>query len=630
MFKKSHLGIGGLAIVGLLFIGIMLLASQLLRGAQIDLTANKLYTLSDGTKNIVGNLEEPVNLYLFFSEKTATQMHELKNHGIRVRELLEELVSRSKGKLTLKVIDPEPYSEEEDRATELGISSVPVGAMGEKLYLGIAATNSTDGKESIPYLDPRLDEQLEYDLAKLIQKLAVAKKPVIGWLSSLPMQGEFDPRSGRPGPPWVVYAQIEQLYTVRNLDNTLTKVDADVDVLALVHPKDLPPAALYAIDQFVMRGGHLLVFVDPNAQSDQSGMDPNNPMSQFTADKSSHLEPLLSSWGIEFKPDQVVVDLERGLRVSMREGEAPSQHIAILGLDASSMSKDLITAHFDSINLATAGSLKQVAGSKLTFEPLMHTSAQAGLLPSQRFMMLSDPATLRDGFKPSGEYVLAARVSGNAPSAFAAGPPAGVTAPPDALKASAKPLNVVVIADTDMLVDFMWVQQRNFFGQTVAQPFANNGELVWNALDNLAGSNDLISIRGRASYVRPFERVNAMRRNADAQLSVKQQQLETELNQTEETLTKLQTAQPAGSEAFLSADQTREIERFQAEKLRIRKELRAVKAGVEADIKSLGLTLKLVNILLVPLLVTGAGLLVWLWRRRRRQAMAMLRKGAAG
>jgi len=266
MFKKSSLGSGGLVIVGVLFIAIMLLANLLLRGAKFDLTADKLYTISDGTEHIVRSLKEPVNLYLFFSEKTATPIAQVRNHGIRVRELLEELVALSDGKLTLKVIDPQPFSEEEDRAQELGVTSVPVGPSGEKLYLGLAATNSTDGKESIPFLDPQSEEQLEYDVAKLIHKLSSAKKPVVGWLSSLPMQGDVDMRTGRPGQPWVVYGQVEQLYTVHNLEPSLTTIGSDVDVLVIVHPKELPPAALYAIDQFAMRGGHILAFVDPNAR----------------------------------------------------------------------------------------------------------------------------------------------------------------------------------------------------------------------------------------------------------------------------------------------------------------------------------------------------------------------------
>lgn len=620
-------GSRGIVFIGILFVGITLLANALLRNVKVDLTADRLYTISDGTENIIKGLKEPVNLYLFFSERTATPIPEVKNYGQRVVDFLDELASRSGGKLKVKVIDPQPFSEEEDRANELGITGTQMGPGGEKLYLGLAATNSTDGKEAIPFLDPRQDEQLEYDVAKLIYKLSSAKKPVIGWLSSLPMQGDFDMQTGRPRPPWTVYGQLEQLYTVKTLEPTLTKIDADIDELVLVHPKDLTPVAMYAIDQFAMRGGHILAFVDPVAQQDQSGNDPNNPMAQFQADKASHLGPLLASWGIDFKSDQVVGDLERGLVVSMRENDPPSQHIAVLGFDASSLAKDPITARLDSINMATAGSLKPLAGSKLKFEPLIHTSTQAGLIPAQRLQMLADPATLRDGFKPTGELVVAARVSGNATSAFASGPPAGVQPGANPLKASVKPLNVVVIADSDLLSDFMWVQTRQFFGQMVAQPFANNGELVWNAMDNLAGSADLISIRGRATYSRPFDRVEALRRNADAQFHSKEQQLEDELNKTEESLSKLQTSKPGSSEALLSADQAAEIERFQQEKLRIRKELRAVKAGLENHIKALGTRVKVVNILLVPVLFTVLALLVADWGRRRRHAIAMLRKG---
>jgi ABC-type uncharacterized transport system involved in gliding motility auxiliary subunit len=629
MLKKSIFGPATLVVVALLFIGVMLLANTLLRGAQIDLTADKLFTVSEGSRNIVANLKEPVNLYLFYSERTAATSPQMQTYGTRVRELLESLVAKSKGNLTLKVVDPQPFSEEEDRATELGIQGIPVGGGADKLYLGLAATNSTDGKDAIPFLDPSSDERLEYDVAKLIHKLSAAKRPVVGWLSSLPMQGDFDMQTGRPRPPATIYGQLEQLYTVKNLEPSLTSIDADVDELVLVHPKDLSPAALYAIDQFVMRGGRVLAFVDPLAQADQSGNDPNNPMAQFAANKSSSLGPLLAAWGVDFDAGQVVGDLERGLVVSMREGEPPSQHIGVLGLDASSLAKDPVTTRLESINLATAGSLKALAGSKLKFEPLLHTSAQAALLPAQRFTMLSDPRSLRDGFKPTGELVVAARISGDAPSAFASGPPAGVAALPNALKASAKPLNIVIVADTDLLSDFMWVQTRNFFGQMIAQPFANNGELFLNAVDNLSGSTDLISIRGRPTYSRPFERVEALRRSADAQFHSTEMQLEEELQKTEEALTKLQTSHPGGGEALLSADQAREIERFQQEKLRIRKELRAVKAGLDKDIEALGSKVKFYNIFLLPLVLTALSLLVVAWTRRRRQAIHMLRKKGA-
>ena len=279
-----------------------------------------------------------MNLYLFFSEKTATPIPQLAITASRVRELLEELVSRSDGKLTLKVIDPQPFSEEEDRANELGITSVPVGRERRQ-----AATSASPppipptARKRSRILDPQLEEQLEYDVAKLIHKLSSAKKPVVGWLSSLPMQGDFDMQTGRPRPavgglrPDRAALHRAQPRAVADRRST-----NDVDVLVLVHPKDLPPAALYAIDQFAMRGGHILAFVDPNAQADQSGADPNNPMAQFTADKSSHLEPLLAAWGVEFKPDQVVArSRARPRRSPCAKASRRSQHIAVLGFDAS-------------------------------------------------------------------------------------------------------------------------------------------------------------------------------------------------------------------------------------------------------------------------------------------------------
>jgi ABC-type uncharacterized transport system involved in gliding motility auxiliary subunit len=629
MFKKSNIGVGGLAIIGVLFIGIMLLANQLLPGVKVDLTSDNIYTLAGGTQRIVKGLEEPVNLYFFYSEKAAASNPDLRNHGVRVRELLQELVSLSGGKLKLKVIDPPLYSEEEDRANEFGINSMPINANGDRLYLGLAGTNSTDGRESLPFLDPGLEEQLEYDVARLIHKLSSAKKPVVGWLSSLPMQGDFDMQTGRPRPPWVVYGQVEQLYSVRSLEPTLTSIDSDVNLLVLVHPKHLPPPALYAIDQYVLRGGHVLVFVDPSAQQDLGAADPGNPMAQFQADRSSTLEPLLSAWGVEYKSDQVVGDLERGLEVAMREGEAPSQHIAILGLDGSSMAKDVITAQLDSVNFATAGSLKAAADSKLTFEPLVRTSKQAGLMPVQRVAMMSEPTSLREGFRPTGEFVIAARITGKAQSAFPDGPPAGAKPPAEPLKESAQPINVVVIADTDLMTDFMWLRMSNFFGQPVAQPFANNGDLVLNAVDNLGGSSDLASIRARAAYHRPFEKVVAMRRESDARFRAKEQELEQELQTLDATLSKLQTTAPGSNEILLSPQLTAEIERHQGEKMRIRKELRATKAGLNADIESLGRTLKILNVGLMPVIVIGIGLFVALWRKRRRHAIAMLRKGNA-
>ena len=622
MTKRSTLGGGVLVALALLFVGLTILFSHALRGWRLDLTQNHLYTTAPGTNRILASIKEPINLYFFYSEKTATQIPQISTYAVRVREFLEELASRSNGRVHLHVIDPQPSSEDEDRASELGVRAAPVGAAGN-LYFGLAGTNSTDGHQAIEFFDPAKEEFLEYDVVKLIYQLANPKKPVLAWLSGIPMTASFDQQSGQMREPWVTYTQAQQLFDVRPLEPNATKIEPDVSVLVLVHPKNLTPAAQFAIDQYGLRGGHIVAFVDPLAEADQSGADPQNPLAAMAADKSSQLGPLLASWGVQFDPRQVVGDRARALAVSTRQGEAPVQHLGILGLDQSSMaSGDVITSGLSNVNVETAGYLQPVKGAAVKFEPLLQSSTEAAPIPVEKFAMLFDPSKLRDGFKPTGQrYTIAARVSGNVKSAFPAGAPPGVTLPAGqtALKESARPLHLVIFADTDILSDFLWVHEQNLFGQRVAQAFASNSDLLMNTLDNMAGSTDLISVRGRASFQRPFERVEALRRKADDRFRAKEQELEAQLRDTEEKLTALQTKRNDKSAVILTPEQEKELDRFQDEKLRIRKELRAVRAGLNEEIKGLGTQLKILNIIIVPFAFALGALLIWLSRKRRRE-----------
>ncbi len=623
MNTRSTLGGGTLLGLALLFIGLTILFNHALRGWRLDLTQNRLYTTAVGTDRILASIKEPINLYFFFSAKTAAQLPQLKTYGVRVREFLEELAARSGGRLRLHVIDPQPFSEEEDRASELGVRGTAVGASGTQFYFGLAGTNSTDGHGAIEFFDPNKEQFLEYDVVKLVYQLANPKKPVVAWLSSLPMGPGFDPQTGQMREPWVVYSEAQQLFDLRPLEPTATRIEPDVNVLVLVHPKDLSPATQFAIDQYALRGGHILAFVDPLAQSDRSGAEAGNPMAAMGADKSSHLTALLGAWGVQFNPTEVVADRAHALSVTMRQGEPPVEHLGVLGLDKGSFTaSDVITAGLSNVNLATAGYLEPVKDAKVHFEPLLQSSSDAQALPAARFRMLFDPATLRDGFKPTGRrYTIAARVSGNVHSAFPAGPPAGVTLPAgqSALKESARPLSLVVFADTDLLSDYLWVREQSFFGQRIAQAWASNGDLVENALDNLAGSTDLISVRGRASFTRPFERVEKLRRAADDRFRAKEQELEQQLRETEDKLTALRSKGSKQAALIITPEQEKEIEHFQTEKLRIRKELRAVRAGLDADIKGLGTTLKIINIMVVPALFAVGALLMAAWRRRRHR-----------
>jgi ABC-type uncharacterized transport system involved in gliding motility auxiliary subunit len=625
-WQRTFWGVGGLLALAVLFLAIVMLSNVGLRGMRLDLTQNRLYTLTPGTQQVLSELKEPINLYFYFSRDAAAKQTPLiMPYATRVREFLEEVATRSGGKIRLRVVDPQAFSEDEDRAAEFGLQSLQSGGGGgEPLYFGLAGTNSTDGRSAIPSFQPEREEFLEYDVAKLIHELGTPKKPVIGLMSSLGLQGQFNPQTGQMGEPWPILSQLEQLFTVRPVPSDVEHIDKDVDVLMVVHPKQLPTKTLYAIDQFVMRGGRMLLFVDPNSGPDTSGQDPSNPLAGAMANHSSNLEPLLSAWGVSYDPSKVIGDLERGLEVRSSMQAPPTRHIGILGLHHGDMDqKDVITASLDTINLATSGSLAARAGAKTTFEPLLLSSTSAAPLPAERFNALNDPSSLRDGFRPTGlRYTLAARLTGPLESAFPQGGPPELKAPagpPVAhLAKSVSSANIVIVADTDLLMDYLWVQTRELFGQRVAQAFANNGDFIANALDNLSGSSALISIRGRASFSRPFERVEALRRQADDRLRSKALELQAELQQTETKLTELQSKRNDQTSLMLSPEQEQELKRFTTEKARVRKELRETQRGLNVDIDRLDSWLKAINIAIAPLLVALAGGIILSSRRRRK------------
>jgi ABC-type uncharacterized transport system involved in gliding motility auxiliary subunit len=630
-WRRIWFGVGGLAALAVLFLAVVMLSNVGLRGMRLDLTQNKLYTLSKGTQQVLSDLKEPVNLYFYFSRESAAKQAPLvMPYATRVREFLEEIAARAGGKIHLQVIDPQPFSDDEDRAAEFGLQSLQANGVGDALYFGLAGTNSTDGRSALPSFQADREEFLEYDVAKLIQELGTPKKPVIGLMSSISLQGQFDPRTGQMGEPWPIFSQLQQLFTVRSLTSDIDHIDKDVDVLMLVHPKALPPKTLYAVDQFVMRGGRVLLFVDPTSGADTSGQDPSNPLAGAMANHSSDLAPLLATWGVDYDPTKVIGDLARGLEVRTNVQSAPMRHIGILGLRHGDMApKDVVSASLESINMATVGFLTAHPGAKTTFEPLLSSSTSAAPIPAQRFNALTDPSNLRDGFKSTGvRYTIAARITGPVDSAFPKGPP-GEQKPPAGppiahLGKSTTPANIVVIADTDFLMDYMWVQMRELLGQRIAQAFANNGDFVANVLDNLSGSSALISVRGRASFSRPFERVDALRHQADDRLRSKALELQTKLQQTEGKLTELQSKRNDQASLMLSPEQEAELKRFTTEKARVRKELRETQRGLDVDINKLNSRLKVLNIAITPLAVAIAGVIILALRRRRRTAKPSL------
>ena len=618
---QQRLSISSLTLLAIAFVVAIAISNQVFRGWRIDLTENNLYTLSDGTKELLNNLNEPINLYFYFSDEASRSMPNLRSYAQRVQEMLEEFEIQGNENIRLNIIDPLPFSEEEDRASQFGLQGVQLGVSPDPLYMGLAGTDSVDNQEIISFFQPDKEAFLEYDVAKLISTLSSPEKTAIGLISGVEMAGNFDPQTQEMVQPWVVYQQTQQLFEVRNLGTTFIEIPEDVGLLWIVQPKNLADDVLYAIDQFIMAGGNAIIFVDPHAEVDSVSVE-GMPQGMPPMGQGSNLPELFESWKIYFSSDEVVADAQLALQVSGM-GRRPVRHYGIIGVTEDLMSPDdIITAELNVVNLSTAGSLRKLEDSAIDFQPLLYSSTFSQTMAATQFSFLPDPSTLQTSFVPDDtQYVLAARISGTLKTAFPNGAPpdrnnTSVGLTKEHLSETIESSNLIIVADVDMLADHLWVQVQSFFGQQIANPFANNGAFVVNALENLSGNADLIGVRSRASYTRPFIRVEKLRVAAESRFRQTEERLQRELDETERRLVELQTSREDSGNILMTPEQQDEIDRFINQRAAIRKDLRAVQRGLDKDIEQLGIILKVINIGLVPFLLT-AFVLIAVWRKKR-------------
>ncbi len=656
--------IGGIVLAVAAFLALNMFANQALTRFRLDLTEQRLFTLSEGTRNIIRAIDEPVTLRLYVSRSLASRLPSTSGYVARVRDLLQEYEYAADGKIILTVIDPEPFSEEEDRAVAYGLSGLPLLDGESTFYFGLVGTNTLDDQEVIPRFTPDREEFLEYDLTKMIHTLAQAERPVIGLLSGLPLDGRTQQAmmTGRPPQPWLILERMEELFEVRHLSSlSLERVEEDVDVLMMVHPKGLSDTVRYAIDQFVLGGGHTLVFVDPNAEADLNPTVPGLP----PLPGKSELEDLLAAWGLELDTTRTVGDMQIGADVQAQMGDrvATIRYPMWMNVPSPLLNReDVVTAELGNLTFGTAGALVTVPDAGPTVSPLaMTTPSGAGLVETEKVGPMADIESLVREFRPDGtSYVLAARIGGKAASAFPEGPPlpdtdtdtdttgegtgegedpgagegAGAESGSEGSETPGEPIpdhldegeiHVIVVGDTDFLQDQFWVQRQNIFGQSIPIPISANGSFVINALDNLTGSGDLIGIRSRGRFLRPFTVVNELRQDAELRFREKEKELLQRLEETEARLSELRTGE--GDEIVLTEDQRNAIIEFTEERVRIRRELRDVRHSLRKDIETLEASLKFINIGLVPIVIGIGGLLAGLHRMRRRRAA--LRAGAA-
>ncbi|MDP9138511.1 MAG: Gldg family protein [Pseudomonadota bacterium] len=649
--SRRTLAWGGLALGAIILLAVNLIASSALRDARVDLTRERLYTISEGTRKALRAIDEPVDVRVYFSKALGKAAPAYARSFERVRTLLEQYRDIARGKLQVAFLDPEPFSDAEDRAVAAGLKGIRLNQEGEIGYFGIVGSNSTDTESNLPFLSTDRERFLEYDVTKLIVTLANQTRNAIGLISGIPIEGSpGNPMMGRPpGPPLLMLEQIREFFELRSIAKDAKEIPADIGVLMVVQPEGLSPDTAYAIDQFALSGGKVLAFVDPVAETQRQG-NPMMMMMQGPPD-FSEFDKLLKAWGVVFDPKNVVGDISRARRVQFGGGARASVTDYVLWLELNRRNldeRDPLAGGIDRLNLASVGFLEKAPDATTQFAPIIRTTADAMQIPAESVSMMPDAVGLLRNYKRGGNpLVLAARVSGDAKSAFPDGPPPAApeakseddktkppgakapaaapekkseaAAPPRAKQVTAGNINVVVVADTDFLGDQFWVEVREFLGQQVAIPNAHNAAFVLGALENLSGSDALISLRGRGISDRPFELVAELRRDAEERFRNKEQVLTAKLRDVQTKLAGLE-KQSDGENLVLTDKDRQEIEKFRGDMLSVRRELREVKRELRKDIDRLDGVLKFANIAAVPLLIGFAGIGWAAYRRRRTPA----------
>lgn len=623
-FSRIGTGAAGLAVL-LVIIGAANLIISNLR-LRADLTAEKLYTLSDGSRQVLGKLENDVVLKFYFSSSSAEMPMGLKTYANQVQDLLKEYEIAGKGRVSLEAYDPKPDSDSEEWAQRYGIEPQQTSMFGQPVYFGLVAV-SGDNEQVIPGFNPRTEATLEYDITRLITRVAWPEKPVLGVLSSLSVLGA--PQNPmmmmqRRRPPqdqgWAAFQELRKDYTVRELKTDAEEIDADVKTLIVLHPKDLSDKTLFAIDQFVLRGGRLVVCVDPFSVADFEANQQQNPMMMQMGGGGqagpSTLGKLFDAWGVGFDTSKIVADLSCATKLNGGNGRV-EDNPAFLSLGQANMVKgDLLTAQLSSVMMPFAGALSGNTPKELTFTPLITSSKDNACLVDQMNAQFGMSA-MRAQLKPDGvQRVLAARLQGTFKTAFPNGVEGGATnAAPNHLTSGTS--TVMVFGDTDFLNDRFCVQVMNSLFGSVAQPINDNLTLFGNTVEQFAGREELIGVRSRGQFNRPFDKVDALEVKAMKQWQAEEERLEAALQETQQRLTALQQQKTGNERLILSKEQQAELEQFRKTQADTRKQLKEVRKNLNKEIERLGLTLKVVNIALVPLLVVAFGLFRCFQRKKR-------------
>ncbi|RPI79019.1 MAG: hypothetical protein EHM45_04505 [Desulfobacteraceae bacterium] len=588
---------------------------------RLDLTEDRLYSLSKGTKEILHKMEQPVAVKFFYSRSQANLPADLKVYAQQVLDFLSEYERAGRGKIKIETYDPKPDSDEEEWAQRYGVRPVPTPA-GERIYAGLVF-QALDQEEKIEVLDPSREKLLEYDITRIIQRLQSAQKKQIAVITSLPVFGAFpNPMMGdapQGQEPWYFISELKKTYTVRPIDPSESKLDPAPDLLLILHPKELNPQLQYAIDQYVLAGGKVLAFVDPFCLIES--LQTQQPM---MAPAHSSFEKLLKAWGLNLDSTKIVADLDQFTRIRGGNGLPEDSPVWISVRSPFFNKTDIVSSQLKSMLFPLAGALKKSEGNDYLFEPLIQSSENAALM--QSYVASFGTMAVRREFTPAGKRLnLAVRVHGKFKTAFSEGrpqdgkPQANQSSPANAphLTEAKESATVIVVADADFLADPFYVQKSRFLGSVNANVFNDNLNFVANACETLSGSASLINLRSRGSFERPFTVVRELERQAQIRWLVKEKELVEKAELTNRKLHQLEQQKSASQKTLLSPEQETEIQHFKEERRQINLELKEVRKNLRADIERLGAKLKIVNIFLMPLLVAAAGIVYGVYRQRK-------------
>jgi len=624
--KKKQLETFFYSTIGIAAVAFILIAVNAIAGRarqRLDLTAERAYTLSPGTKAILAKLDTPVQIRFYCTKNASTMPVFLSTYAQRVEDLLGEYRQASKGKIELQKLNPEPDSDAEDSARLDGVEAQQVRS-GERIYLGLSV-GMLDQKQAIPFLTPDRERLLEYDISRAIARVTTSDKPIVGVMSSLPVMGQNNPMAAQMGqrgqPPWAFMSELMRDFNVKQVEMTVDKIPDEIKLLVVIHPKGITDAGQYALDQFVMRGGNLVAFVDPFCALDRPAVEQPGRMPPIS---SSTLDKLFKAWGVTFDAGKVVADAEH--IAQLQQGPNPT----VLALNETSINKnDVVTSNADNLLMAFTGCFSGTPVDGLTETVLIKSSKRSQMVEA---MMASFAAgEIAKNFSPGGtELPLAVRLTGKFKTAFPDGKPKAAATPADqkpderppepGLKESPESNTVVLIGDADMIQDPVAIREIQAIGQRMIMPMNSNLSFGQSVVEQLAGDSNLIAVRSRASRERPFTVVQKLQADADANYRSKIKELETSLAETQRNLNELQKSKEGGQRFILSPEQQQELVNFRKKEADAKVQLKNMRKQLRSEIDSLENRVKWLNIAGMPIAVILVGFgLAFLKRKRSGQ-----------